>query len=210
MGKNHEERHQKWLLKQQQELSMNASTAPDITVQATKVEINPEATKAKDAGTNKVSTESDTKTKEEAGEKTGVFDLILSAPKWVYNKAILPAYNFVKGTVIKIKDKAIEFYESERALMKELGMGQYLLDRGGKLGIGLLKVGATVTFAYFLSVYAMSNFGIALFAPQTLLIIGVAALLMIIAKSVLSQRESGAPVSASQIGSHIVEAVMAA
>jgi hypothetical protein len=194
------------LKNKQQEKTMSAQSnnKPDVET----VIVNPDAQKAKTIGPEETSDPKNVDAKKE--EKTGVFELILSGPKYIYDKVIVPAYDFVKGSVLKLRDKIVERYAAELALWVELGPSKYLLDRGAKMALGLLKMGAVVTAAYFLSMYTMSTFGIALFAPTTLLIVASIALVMIIAKSVMDQKDSGAKFSAQVTGSHIVESIMAA
>jgi hypothetical protein len=143
-------------------------------------------------------------------KKQGIFDLIMSGPKFVYDKALVPAYNFGKGMVLKVWGKMKDFWAREKALMAELGTLKYILDRAGKIGLKTLKIAATVTLAYFLMEAAMTYGGFNLFSPLSLGIIALIAFACILAKSIMAQKDAGGKVDASVTGSHIVEAVLAA
>lgn len=173
-------------------------------VETTTVEVNAEVNQPKAA-----TKESDTLSVKKE-EKTGIFEIPKRAFNWVKDNVYTPAKDFIVGGYYKVKGHAINRYETEKALYKELGFTRYVLDRMAKLGLGLMKIGAVATLAWYLQSYVMATFQISLFSPAVMGIILVAALAMIIIKSVLTQKDSGAPFSAKATGSHIVEDLLAA
>jgi hypothetical protein len=147
--------------------------------------------------------------KKEEENKEGIFKVVMDLPKKAYDNVIEPAWEFTKGSALRLKDKVIEMYNTEKALMESLGVGRYLLDRAGKLCIGLLKIAATVTFAYLISTYVMTTFGVSIFAPTTLAILLGLGLVAVVANSVMSQKKAGAEVSVKVVGSDIIDAFAA-
>jgi hypothetical protein len=174
------------------------------TVSETKTDTLSEASRTKPESTTKVEEPS----KVEA-EKGGIVKLITTIPSFVWNKAIAPAFRFVKGLALRAWDGIVNTYNQEISAFKELGASQYFLGRGAKLGLMLIKAMIVVAVVYYLNSILFTYSGISLFSPLTLGIILVASLLMVVGNSYLAQKETG-EVSARTTGQHIVEAFAAA
>ena len=166
----------------------------DAAFQAKDDGINPEAKSFKDQATEK------------AGE---TFTLIKSIPKTIYDKGIMPAYNFSKGLVTRAWTAVCDAYASELAAFKEMGATSYLLARGSKIALKALKIVGAFTAAMFLNSYVLGKFGISLYSPMTLMVIAIVAVLAVVAKSIMDQRSVGS-VSAKVVGENILDALAAA
>lgn len=179
----------------------NSQTGGNTMSTETTITVNPEATETKQQEGQPVEVKPE--------EKKTILDLVMSPFKFAWDKVLVPAYEFVKGGVLKAWNFMVSMYEREVEMFKQLGTTQYFLDRTSKALIGILKLAAAVTVAYYLAVFAQAYLNINLFAPATLLIIGAVALVMIIGKSYLTQKDAGTKFSVEQAGSHIMEAIAA-
>ena len=174
------------------------------TVSETKTDTLSEASRTKPESTTKVAEPNKVE-----GEKGGIVKLITTIPSFVWNKAIMPAFSFIKGLVLRAWDGIVNTYNQEIAAFKELGASQYFLGRGAKLGLMLIKAMIVVAVVYYLNSILFTYSGISLFSPLTLGIILVASILMVVGNSYLAQKETG-EFSAMTTGQHIVEAFAAA
>jgi hypothetical protein len=143
-------------------------------------------------------------------EKGGVISLVTSVPSLAWNKAIVPAYQFVKEMVLRAWEGLVNLYHSEVAAFKELGPATYFLGRGAKLGIKLFKVIAAAAAVAFINNMLFNLTGISIFDPITLGIIALVALIFVVASSYNTQKKMSGEFSMGATGRHITEAVLAA
>jgi uncharacterized membrane protein YdjX (TVP38/TMEM64 family) len=141
--------------------------------------------------------------------KGGIVQVVTAVPSFVWNKAILPAFNFVKGIALRIWDGIVNTYKAEVTAFRELGAAQYFLGRGAKIGLLAVKVIAAAAVVAFLNNLLFSYTGISIFDPMTLGIVLLVSLVMVAASSYLAQKEMG-EVSAKVTGQHMIEAFAAA
>jgi hypothetical protein len=151
-----------------------------------------------------------TQVKAEKKEEGGIISLITSVPSLAWNKAIMPAFNFVKEMVLRAWDGMVNLYHSEVAAFKELGATSYFLGRGAKLGIKLFKVIGAAAAVAFINTMLFNLTGISIFDPITLGIIALVALILVIGSSYSSQKKMGSDFSLGTTGRHLTEAVLAA
>lgn len=171
--------------------------------------VNPEAqeTKAQTEGSATPGKPEDKKK-----EEGGVINLVMSVPKAIWNKGIVPAYEFCKGIATRAWGSVVNFYNAEVALYKELGASKYFLDRGSKLMIKVLKIAAVVTVAGLINTLLVNMTGVSLFDPMTLGFIALGAIALLLVKSYKDQKamDDKKSFSFTQAGSHIIEAAIAA
>lgn len=141
--------------------------------------------------------------------KGGIVEVVTAVPSFVWNKAIVPAFNFVKGIALRIWDGIVNTYKGEVAAFKELGASQYFLGRGAKIGLLAVKIVVAAAVVAFLNNLLFSYTGISIFDPMTLGIVLLVSLLMVAGSSYLAQKEMG-EVSAKVTGQHMIEAFAAA
>jgi hypothetical protein len=182
---------------------------PPKDVHTTGTTINEEAEGLKPGAGTTASSETP-KSPEDKKEKGGIVKLIKDIPSTVWNKGVVPAYEFCKGFAMRGWGWCVNNYNAEVALYKSMGASKYFLDRGSKGMIKVLKLAALLTVAGFINSLMVNISGISLFDPTTLLFVAIAALVMIIAKSYKDQKEMGNDFSLKATGSHIVEAAIAA
>jgi hypothetical protein len=164
---------------------------------------------------NKLSDPSDTVSKKKDAKdpdtKKTIVEVILSGPKWVWDKAIVPAYNGIAGAASEIKTATTDRYEAEKAAYTQMGGVKYALDRCGTVGIKILKLAGLVFGANLLNTFIMTKFGVSLFAPTSLLIIGALALIFFIVKAVMTQKDAGIKdVDGKAVGINVMESMLAA
>jgi hypothetical protein len=183
----------------------------DWEAKQTNQKINPEATGTKPTaeGSSETTTTAPAATKEEKG---GIINLVTSIPKAIWNKGLVPAYEFCKGTVTRAWGWCVDNYNAEVALYREMGPSKYFLDRGSKVLIKALKVVAIVTVAGLINTLLVNMTGISLFDPMTLAFVAVSALVLLLAKSYKDQKsmDDKASFSFKQAGAHIIESATAA
>jgi hypothetical protein len=146
----------------------------------------------------------------EEKKKDGIIDLVMGIPKAIWNKGVLPFYEFTKGIVTRIWGWCTSNYKAEVQLYKDLGPSKYLLDRGSKVLIKVLKVVAIVTVAGLINTLLVNMTGISLFDPMTLAFVAIAALILLGAKSYKTQKETSDKFSFAAMGNHMVEGIAAA
>lgn len=146
----------------------------------------------------------------EEKKKDGIIDLVMGIPKAIWNKGVLPFYEFTKGIVTRIWGWCTSNYKAEVQLYKDLGPSKYLLDRGSKVMIKVLKVVAIVTVAGLINTLLVNMTGISLFDPMTLAFVAIAALILLGAKSYKTQKETSDKFSFAAMGNHMVEGIAAA
>ena len=142
--------------------------------------------------------------------KEGVIKVITGLPSMVWNKALKPAYEFLKGIVTRAWQGLVNFYHQEVNAFKDLGPMEYFLGRGGKLGLKLFKILGAAAVVAFINTILFNMTGISLFDPMTLAIIGVIAIVCVVGASYYAQKEMGGEFQAGTTGTHIVEAFNAA
>lgn len=142
--------------------------------------------------------------------KEGVIKVVTGLPSLAWNKAIKPAYEFIKGIVTRAWNGLVNMYHAEVAAFKELGAKKYFLGRGGKLGIKLFKILGAAAVVSFINNLLFNATGISLFDPMTLSIIAVVALVCVVGSSYYAQKDVGAEFKAGVTGQHITEAFLAA
>lgn len=162
-----------------------------------------------DANRTEQSSSSETP-KDEEKKKEGIIDLVMGIPKAIWNKGVLPFYEFTKGIATRIWGWCTSNYKAEVQLYKDLGPSKYFLDRGSKVLIKVLKVVAIVTVAGLINTLLVNMTGISLFDPMTLAFVAVGALLLMVAKSYKTQKETSDKFSFAAMGNHMVESVTAA
>lgn len=146
----------------------------------------------------------------EEKKKDGIIDLAMGIPKAIWNKGVLPFYEFTKGIATRIWGWCTSNYKAEVQLYKDLGPSKYFLDRGSKVLIKVLKVVAIVTVAGLVNTLLVNMTGISLFDPMTLAFVAVAALILLGAKSYKTQKETSDKFSFAAMGNHMVEGIAAA
>jgi hypothetical protein len=175
-------------------------------------DLEKEMTGKKPKGSNKISEQSNTVSdKKDPEAKKTIVEVALSGPKYVWNRGIVPLYNGAKGAFTEIKKAAIDRYEAEKQMIEQMGGVKYALDRTGTVGVKLLKLAGLAFGANLLNTFVLTKFGVSLFAPSSLLIIGAIALICFIVKSVMTQRASGQKeVDGMAVGSNVMESFLAA
>ena len=177
-----------------------------------KKDLEKEMTGKKPKGSNKISEASDTVSdKKDPDAKKTIVEVALSGPKWVWNRGVVPLYNGAKGAFTEIKKAATDRYEAEKQMIEQMGGVKYALDRTGTIGIKVLKLAGLAFGANLLNTFVMTKFGVSLFAPSSLLIIGAIALVCFIVKAVMTQKDAGQKeIDGSSVGSNVMESVLAA
>jgi hypothetical protein len=137
-------------------------------------------------------------------KKGGLIDIPVNAAKAVYEKAILPTWETAKGIAMRGWDWCVNTTNSEVAEYKLLGAGRYLLNRVTSGLIKILKLAVVLTAASFVNGLVMNMTGYSLFAPSSLLVILVTAVVFIGIKSYLAQKDMGAKFSFKQLGADMM------
>lgn len=212
MSKNNRNRNQTQLLNEQQQpgVPMEQSSTPAIDTKAQAAQAA--ANEPKSTPTARVGGESNTPSDKKKDDKKDnqFIDVITYIPRKVWNDGIIPVWNLGKGMTLKAWDKTKATFENEKAYASSQGPAKYLLDRIATLGLKVLKLAAVFTLATFLAKLAMSSFGIALFSPAVMITVAIVALLCMVIRSYMIQKETSTEVSAKTFGNHIVEQMCAA
>ena len=143
-------------------------------------------------------------------KENNVISLITKAPSLAWNKAIVPAYEFIKNMAMRAWQGVVDLYNAEVSAFKEMGPTSYFLGRGAKLGIKLFKVIGAAAAVAFINNMLFNLTGISIFDPMTLGIIAFVALVLVIGSSYNAQKKMGGEFDLGTTGRHITEAVLAA
>lgn len=137
-------------------------------------------------------TKAETKGTETQEEKKSVFKIVASP--------FVGAFHVLKGLGTKAWDSIKARWNSEVADFRALGVTKYLMDRLSKSSFAILKMAGAATALYFIDMALMKLTGISLLDPTVLVGIAIAGIVLAIVYSVTSQKESGAEVSAENVG----------
>lgn len=170
-----------------------------------------EANQKKPSGANKIGSQSDTVSEKKIDEKKTIKEVTIGLGTRVWNSCAVAPFNALKGFGGQIKDATVDRWKKEKELYSQMGPAKYTLDRLGTTAIKVLKVAVILFAANMLNVYTMTKFGISIFAPQSLAIMGILALVAFIVKAYLSQKDAGTEkVDAKVLGANVMESFLSA